>query len=45
MAFHVDHTAVNVYSNGFEIATIKLLLEYFEIDFSEHMGCFVAEVA
>ena len=32
MTFHVDHTAVHVNSNGFEIATIKQFLEDFEID-------------
>lgn len=43
MAFYVDHTAVDIDGDWCELATIKQPFEDFEIDISEHMGCFVTE--
>jgi hypothetical protein len=44
MAFHVDHTAVNVDGDGCQFTFVKQLFEDFEIDISEHLSCFVAEI-
>jgi hypothetical protein len=44
VTFHVDHTAVDIDGNGFELALSQQLSEDLEVDFSEHLGCFVAEI-
>lgn len=40
----VDHPAVDIDGNGIELTLSEELSENFEIDFSEHVGCFVADV-
>jgi len=44
VTFHVDHTAVNIYDDGFAIAHSQEPSKEFEIDFPQHLGCFVTEV-
>jgi hypothetical protein len=45
MAFDIYHTAVNIDGDGFELALSQELSEEFEIDLSQHLGRFVAEVS
>lgn len=45
MAFHVDHTTVNIDGDGFELALSQQLSEDLKIDFSQHGGRFVTEVS
>ena len=40
VTFHVDHTAVNINGDGFELAPPQQLSEDFEIDFSAAFGLF-----
>jgi hypothetical protein len=44
VTFHVDHAAVNINGNGFELTPPQQLSENFEIDFSQHLGSLVAEI-
>jgi hypothetical protein len=45
VTFLVDHAAVNINGDGFELAPPQKLSEDFEIDFSQHLGSLVAEVS
>lgn len=45
MAFDIYHTAVNINGDGFAIAHSQEPSKEFEIDFSQHLGCFVTEVS
>jgi hypothetical protein len=45
MALDIDHTAVNIEGDGFELALSQELSEEFEIDFPQHLGRFVTEVS
>lgn len=45
VAFHVDHTAVDINGDGFELALSQQLSEDLEVDFSQHVGCLVTEVS
>src|SRR5450759_1045075 len=44
VTFHIDHTAVNIDGNGFELALSQQLSEDLEVDFSQNLCCFVSEV-
>ena len=45
MTVHIDPTAVDIDGNGFEFFLSEEVSEDLEFDFSEHLGCFVAEVS
>jgi hypothetical protein len=45
VTFHIDHTAVHINGDGFELAPSQQLSEDFEMDFSQHLGGLVAEVS
>lgn len=45
MAFDIYHTAVNIDGDGFAIAHSQEPSKEFEIDFPQHLGCFVTEVS
>jgi hypothetical protein len=45
VTFHVDNAAIDINGDGFELAPPQKLSEDFEIDFSQHLGSFVAEVS
>jgi len=45
VAFHVDHAAVNINGNRFQFFLSQQLFEDLEVDFSQHVGCFAAEVS
>ena len=45
VAFHIDHAAVHINRDGFELASPQKLSEDLEVDLSQHLGCFVAEVS
>jgi hypothetical protein len=44
VTFHIDHTAVNINGDGFELTPPQKLSENFEIDLSQHLGRLVAEI-
>jgi hypothetical protein len=41
----IDHTAVDIEGDGFELTLSQQLFEEFEIDFPQHLGRFVAKVS
>jgi hypothetical protein len=45
VTFHIDHTAVDIDGDRFEFALSKELSEDLEVDFSQNLGCFIAEVS
>ena len=45
VAFHINHTAVDINGDDFELALLQQLFEDLEFDFSQHAGCFVAKVS
>jgi hypothetical protein len=45
VTFHVDHAAVNINGDGFELAPPQQLSEDIEMDFSQHLGSLVAKLS
>lgn len=45
MTLDIDHTAVDINGDGFELALSQKLSKEFEIDFPQHLGRFVAKVS
>ena len=45
LTLHVDHTAVNTDCNGFELALYDEFAKDLEVDFSQPVGGFIAEIS
>lgn len=45
VAFHVDHTAVDINGDGVELALSQQLSKDLEVDLPQHVDCFLTEVS